>query len=139
MDYQFGLGSGTKIFENGIKTRKNNKSSKIEIYDLKTKNFLSKFNPKTGNMELTLIGAKKLLPHNKDGKFIVFDGKLIKGSTLFRPGILNYSSNLSPEENVLILNNSMNEVIGLGKLKVGSNYVKNSNSGKIVDIYDKIK
>ena len=69
---------------------------------------------------------------------IVFDGEHINGNTLFRPGIIGFSQNLVPKDIVLIFNKQEEKLIGLGSLIVGSNYIKNSKTGKILNVYEKI-
>ncbi len=139
LDYQFGTGAGEKICSNGIRTRKNERKHQIEIFDLINKQYLGKFNFSTGQIELNLSGANRLLPLNENTNYMVFDGQLIKGNTLFRPGIINYSPNLVPKDFTLIFDKEKKNLIGLGNLEVGSNYIKNSKTGKIANVYEKIK
>ena len=79
-----------------------------------------------------------MLPFSENSNFIVFDGQKIKGNTLFRPGILSFSLNLVPKDTVVIFDENKEKIIGLGSLIVGSNYIKNSKTGKIVNVYEKI-
>ena len=57
---------------------------------------------------------------------------------LFRPGIIKFSPTFVPKDLALILDKNQEKIIGLGSLIVGSNYIKNSKTGKIVDVYEKI-
>jgi archaeosine synthase len=139
LDYQFGTGAGEKICSNGIRTRKNERRHQIEIFDLINNEKLGKLNFNTGQIELNLSGANRLLPLSENTNFIVFDGQVIKGNTLFRPGIISYSPNLVPKDYTLIFNKDKKNLIGLGNLEVGSNYIKNSKTGKIANVYEKIK
>ena len=84
-----------------------------------------------------MSGAEKLLPFTKDLNFIIYDGDKIRGNTLFRPGISDYNPKLVPEDFVLIFNKDKENLIALGRLIVGSHYIKNSKTGKIVKIYEK--
>ena len=138
IDYQFGQKVGNKIFFNGIKTWRNKRSNQIEISDQKTREKLGKFNFNTGQIELNLNGANRLLPFEEEANFITFDGQNINGNTLFRPGIIKFSSNLVPKDLVMIYSKNQEKIIGLGRLIVGSNYIKNSKTGKIVNVYEKI-
>lgn len=139
IDYQFGPNTGKKIFYNGIKTWRNNRSHQIEISDLLTREKLGKFNLNSGQIELNLIGANRLLPLSENSNYIVFDGQKINGNTLFRPGIVSFSPNLVPKDITMIFDKNKEKIIGLGSLVVGSNYIKNSKSGKIANVYEKIK
>jgi len=138
IDYQFGPNVGNKIYSNGIKTWRNKKSNQIEINDLKTREKLGKFNINTGQIELNLNGANRLLPLKEQTNVIVFDGQIINGNTLFRPGIISFSPNLLPKDLILILDKNQERIIGLGSMIVGSSYIKNSKTGKIANVYEKI-
>jgi archaeosine synthase len=138
IDYQFGPNLGNKIYCNGIRTWKNEKSNNVEINDQKTREKLGKFNVNTGQIELNLNGANRLLPLKEQTNFIVFDGQTINGNTLFRPGIIGFSPNLLPKDLTLIFDKNQDKLIGLGSMIVGSNYIKNSKTGKIVNVYEKI-
>ena len=137
IDYQFGSNTGKKLFYNGIKTWRNKRSHQIEIRDLLTREVLGKFNFNSGQIELNLIGANRLLPFSENSNFIVFDGEKIKGNTLFRPGIVSFSPTLVPKDNAVIFDKNKEKIIGLGSLIVGSNYIKNSKTGKIANVYAK--
>jgi len=138
-DYQFGKGAGLLLFSNGIKTKRNKSHSRIEIFDLNTGKLLGNFIFKTGEIELTLNGAEKLFPFENGEKIIVFDGNKIHGNTLFRPGIIEFSPNLIPRDHAFILDKNKENVIGLAKMLIGSNFIKNSKSGRVAKIYEKIK
>jgi len=138
IDYQFGLNTGNKIFYNGIKTWRNKRSHQIEISDLLTREKLGKFNVNSGQIELNLKGANRMLPFSENSNYIVFDGQKFNGNTLFRPGIVSFSPNLVPKDIALIFDKTKERIIGLGSLIVGSNYIKNSKTGKIINVYEKI-
>ncbi|MBY9010040.1 MAG: DUF5591 domain-containing protein [Candidatus Lokiarchaeota archaeon] len=138
IDYQFGPNTGKKIFYNGIRTWRNDKSHQIEISDLLTREKLGKFNSNSGQIELNLIGANRMLPLSENSNYIVFDGHKINGNTLFRPGVISFSPNLVPKDNAMIFDKNKEKIIGLGSLIVGSKYIKNSKTGKIANVYEKI-
>ena len=92
----------------------------------------------TGQIKLSLIGLRRLIqsPNTINSHFIVFDGDEIQGNTLFRKGVLEYSKDLIPNGQVIIVNKGRKEIIGSGELIVGSNFLKNSKNGRIVKIYE---
>ncbi|MFW9947599.1 MAG: DUF5591 domain-containing protein [Candidatus Odinarchaeota archaeon] len=137
-DYQFGSNIGMKIFSKGIRVKKSNASNNLDIIDIESKKSLGKFLVKTGQIELSLNGAEILSVIDKKFNILVFNGDIIKGNTLFRPGIVEFSQNLIPNNYVIILDKSKKSVIGLAKLIVGSNYIKNSKNGRIAKVYEKI-
>ena len=141
LDYQFGPGSGRKIISNGVKLLRNRKGSQINLVDLKTKEKIGVFNSPTGQINLTITSLNKLIqsPSTFNKNSIVFNGDAIIGSTLFRAGVLDYSNDLIPNNQVIIFNKSKNDIIGTGKLLVGSNFLKNASTGRIAEIIEKKK
>jgi archaeosine synthase len=139
IDYQFGKGAGFNIISNGLKTSRIKFDDQIDLRDQKTKEKLGVFKFSTGQIELTIIGFKKLFKfyNSLKANYIVFDGDEIQGNTLFRPGVIDYSRDLIPNNQVAILNKGMKNVIGSGMLYVGSNFIKNSRSGRIVKINER--
>ncbi|MFW9970771.1 MAG: DUF5591 domain-containing protein [Candidatus Odinarchaeota archaeon] len=136
LDYQFGPNAGSKIISNNLKLIKNKRANKIDIKDLKSQEKLGEFKYSTGQIELTINGLERLIRYQNqlNNNYIIFDGEKIKGNTLFRAGILEYSLDLIPSNQVLILDKNKRNVIGGGKLIVGSNFLKNSKRGRIVKI-----
>ncbi|MFX1379065.1 MAG: DUF5591 domain-containing protein [Promethearchaeota archaeon] len=136
LDYQFGQGVGNNIISNGLKIVQNRYVNQIELEDLKTREKLGIFKFPTGQIELTIVGLERLVHshHLEKGNYIVFDGEKLLGNTLFRPGILDYSSDLIPNNQVVILDKTKKRILGSGELIVGSNFLKNSKSGRIVKI-----
>jgi len=141
LDYQFGPGSGRKIISRGVKHVRNRTQNQIILMDLKSKEKLGVFNSSTGQINLTITSLNKLIqsPATINRNFIVFDGDVMSGSTLFRAGVLDYSNDLIPNNGVVIFNKAKDEIIGTGKLLVGHNFIKNSRTGRIAKIIEKKK
>ncbi|MFX0001933.1 MAG: DUF5591 domain-containing protein [Candidatus Hermodarchaeota archaeon] len=139
IDYQFGQGTGMNIISNGAKPVQNRSANQIDIKDLKTREKLGVFKFSTGQIELTLLGVERLVhsQHAINSNYIVFDGEKIQGNTLFRTGILEYSLDLIPNNQVIILEKGKKKAIGSGELIVGSYFLKNSKSGRIIKINDR--
>ncbi len=138
LDYQFGAGTGLTILSNGAHLKIQYGKSKIEIFDPLSKALLGNFDVSQGQINLTIKGAENLKPFNTNSNIIVFDGEKISGNTLFRPGIIRYNPNLIPNESVVIVDKNETHVIGLGHLIVGSNFIKNSKTGRIAKIYERL-
>jgi archaeosine synthase len=136
LDYQFGHGVGNKIISNGLKLNRNRPANQIELIDLKTQEKLGVFKYSTGQITLSTPGLERLIHsyQSLDANYIVFDGEEIKGNTLFRAGVLDYSRDLIPSNQVVILDKRKKKIIGSGELIVGSNFIKKSRSGRIVKI-----
>lgn len=141
LDYQFGIGSGKRVLTNELKSFKIKSNNQIDLIDSLTKGKLGIFDSTTGQIRLTLAGSKRLVqkPYSLESNSIVFDGQIINGNTLFRQGILEFSQDLIPDNYALIFNQYKNNIIGIGKLIVGSSFIKNSKAGKIVEIDEKQK
>ena len=135
LDYQFGIDSATKVFSNGLLVKEKKDKNQIKIIDPITKDILGFFKYSSGQIALSMKGAEKLVPY-EHSKFLVFNGEKITGNTLFRPGILEYSNNLFPNDYVLILDNTKQNLIGLGQMIVGSDFLRNSKTGRIAKVYE---
>lgn len=140
LDYQFGPYSGEKMIKSGIKLKKNKASTQISLIDSNNDEKIGIFKFKTGQINLKLKAVAQLSEDRNSiiSPYIVFDGEEIIGNTLFRPGILSWSSDLIPNNQVIILDKKKKNTIGIGKLIVGLNFIKNSKSGRIVNIYEKL-
>lgn len=138
-DYQFGHGAGQKLFSNGIITKKNRQNTQIDLIDFKTREKLAILKLVAGQMLLTIKGAKKFKPFKDNKNVVVFNGDKISGNTLFRPGIIEYDPTILPNSCVIILNQDKVNVIGVGLSIVGSNYITNSKTGRIIKVYERIK
>jgi archaeosine synthase len=136
LDYQFNPNIGKKILSNGLKTNQNRSANQIILKDPKTKKKIGVFKHSTGQIELTLLGFERLIHAQPsiNANYIIFDGEEIQGNTLFRPGILDFSLDLFPGKQVVILDKTKRNIIGSGELIVGSNFLKNSKSGRVVKI-----
>ena len=139
LDYQFGNGSGNKIIKNDLVLKKNKANNRINLRDLNTRENIGTFNASTGQISLTINGMKSIAqkPFSLDSNMIVFDGESIRGNNLFRIGVLDYSLDLIPGNYVAVIDKLRNNIIGVGRLVVGANYLKNSKTGKVVEIYEK--
>ncbi|KKK44951.1 hypothetical protein LCGC14_1111410 [marine sediment metagenome] len=138
LDYQFGIGIGRYVINGELKPIKIKSKSYINLIDSKSQEILGIFRFSLGQVFLKMKGLKKLPLLLIKSKIIVFNGQKISGSTLFRPGIIEYGQNLIPNEHVLIVDIDKKRIIGAGTLLVGTNFIKNSKTGRIVEIYEKI-
>jgi archaeosine synthase len=137
LDYQFGIGSGQKILSKGVKIDIKKDKEVVNIVDLKNNETLGSFIKANGQILLTIKGAQLLKPFSDlNSNIIVFNGKEISGNTLFRPGVLHYSADLIPNSNIIILDQEKRDVIGVGNLLVGYNFIKNSSTGRVAKIYE---
>ncbi|MFX1455342.1 MAG: DUF5591 domain-containing protein [Promethearchaeota archaeon] len=139
LDYQFGKDSGLKIVKNKLNPIKINTKTKIPLIDAKTNEKLGVYDASFGQIILTILGFKRMvkLPFSMDSNVISFDGKELRGNTLFRQGIIGFSLDLIPSNFAIIINKEKKEIIGTGKLHVGSNFIKNSKTGRVAEIVEK--
>lgn len=136
-DYQYGIGSGMKLFENGVKMRRNRTRTKIDIIEKKSNESIGIFDLNRGQIELTIFGAELLFPFNNNVNVLVFDGEKIRGNNLFRPGIIDFTPNILPQSNVFILNKNKQKIIAVGNAIIGSNNIRNIKRGIVAEIYEK--
>ena len=139
LDYQFGKGIGTALFSDDVKIYPNKDKTHINIRDVNSKKNIGVFIKKSGQLELSIYGSNIIKDLIKNTNFIVFDGDHINGNTLFRPGVKNFSEDLKPNKIAFIWNQTKEEIIGIARMIVGSPYIKNSSTGPIAKIYDKMK
>ncbi len=137
-DYQYGASSGTKLFVNGIKMRRNRTKTKIEIIDQKSNKSIGSFDFNKGQIELTIAGAELLFLNGSNNNYLVFDGEKIKGSNLFRPGVIDFSPNILPQSNIAILDKYKQKIIAVGNAVIGSNNIRNIKKGIVAEIYEKL-
>ncbi|MHA1932965.1 MAG: DUF5591 domain-containing protein [Promethearchaeota archaeon] len=139
LDYQFGGGTGMSIINSHLKPFKFNSNSQVDLIDLKTKEKIGVFKTLLGQIRLTIQGLKRMVhpPFSIDSNIIVFNGQNIQGSNLFRPGILEFSSDLISNNYAIIIDKEKTEIIGTGLLTVGSNFIRNSKTGRVVEISEK--
>ena len=138
LDYQFGIGTGRYVINGELKPIKIKSKSYINLIDLKSQETLGIFRFSLGQVFLKMNVLKRLPLLPFESNIIVFNGQKVSGSTLFRPGIIEYGQNLIPNEHVLIVDIDKKSIIGAGTLLVGTNFIKNSKTGRIVEIYEKI-
>ncbi len=139
LDYQFGKGIGVAFFSNTVRLYPNKDKTIINIRDVNSKKKFGNFIKKTGQLELSIYGSNTIKDIIKITHFIIFDGENIGGNTLFRPGVIDFSDDLKPNNFAFIWNKTKEEIIGIARMLVGSPYIKNSNTGPIAKIYEKMK
>jgi len=139
LDYQFGLDSGIKVISNQLRPIKIESDGKINLIDLENNEKLGYFSFSTGQICLSIIGFSRLIkrPFSISSNLIVFDGIKVIGNTLFRKGLFEFGFELIPNSYVAITDIEKKEIIGIGRLIVGSNFMQNSKSGRIAKIIQK--
>lgn len=135
LDYQFGAGTGRQLLSNKLRLKRDRHNTRIDILEKKSQQKLGEFKFSLGQVKLTMDGAERL-EREAISNYIIFDGDSIRGNTLFRPGIVEWSQDLVPHDQVIIYNNNKTKVIGTGRMIVGANSIKNSKSGRVVKLYE---
>lgn len=137
IDYQLGVGVGEQLVNDSVVIKKNRRANTLELTHKKNTKKLLEIKNDSGVLNLTIYGANKVYSLEKFTNLIVFDGDIITGNTLFRPGIREFAPSIIPNEQIILLNKNKTEVIAVGKALVSSTFIKNSKTGRIVKIYDK--
>ena len=139
IDYHYGKNIGKLLLSGDCKIKRDRRRKVSLIFESKSKYSLGKYDQTTGELELTLNGANKIKDHFRKHQFLIFDGKQVKGSTLFRPGIIEYSLDLKPKEFAMIWDNEKQNIIATARMIVGASFLKHSKSGKIAEIINKAR
>ena len=137
IDYHYGKNTGSLLLSGNCKIKTDRRRKVALIIDSNSKSNLGKFNQVTGELELTFEGANKIKDHFRKHQFLIFNDKQVKGSTLFRPGIFEYSLDLKPKEYAMIWDNEKQNIVAIAKMIVGTSFLKNSKSGRIAEIINK--
>jgi len=138
IDYHYGKNIGKLLLSGDCKI-KTDRRRKVSLIIESSKNSLGKYDQTTGELELTLKGANKIKDYFRKHQFLIFDGKQVKGSTLFRPGIIEYSLDLKPKEFAMIWDSEKQNIIATARMIVGASFLKHSKSGKIAEIINKAR
>jgi archaeosine synthase len=138
IDFEYGPNVGRLLLKGNIKIHKNRKAGLLEILDQDDKSLLGKFYEETGKVILSINAANRIGDLFKDRKFLVFNGEKISGSTLFRPGILEYSEDLIPGSSAIVWNETKDRIIAVVEMIVGGNFMNHAKSGRIAFIYEKL-
>ena len=138
IDYHYGKNVGSLLLLGDCKIRTDWRKKVSLIIDSKSNSNLGKYNQVSGELELTFKGANKIRDHFRKHQFLIFNGKEVKGSTLFRPGIIECSMDLKPKEYAIIWDSEKQNIIAIAKMILGSFFLKNSKSGRIAEIINKV-
>jgi archaeosine synthase len=136
IDYQFGMGFGEKLISENVRYKRDHRNTRFYLEDKSNGDQLGTFKFSTGKIRLSIKGAERIAYLPDFSNFIIFDGTVLKGNTLFMPGIKNYAPNLLPDQNVCIFDQKKESIIAMGDMITSSRFIQNSTSGKVVKIYE---
>jgi len=139
IDYYLGKGHSKKIIKENINLITHKNKDIQFIRDRNSNELIGKFRRSTGQLLLTTSVIEALLPLNDIENFVVFNGDRINGNTIFRQGLVEYGRDLQPNDLVIVLNATKEKIVGMGTMLVGTEFIKNSKTGKIVDVYESRK
>lgn len=117
-DYQFGKGTGDKLFSDKVSFTVSKKTGRIRQIRLEGI-LIATLNPTSGLLNLTIEGAKRLADENKvkSGWVKIQDevaSFIENGGDVFAKHVTDADGEIRPMEEVIILN-SRNEVIAVGR------------------------
>ncbi|MHA1641594.1 MAG: DUF5591 domain-containing protein [Promethearchaeota archaeon] len=139
LDFQFGKGIGCHILPKKIRIKPSKGKNFLDVYDKEKDVFIGRFYLDSGKFypSLKIISSIKNL--FKERSYLVFNGNKLSGTTLYRPGIKEFSDDLNPNSIAFLFDEYKENIIACVEMIVGSNFIKNSNTGRIARIYEKNK
>ncbi|MFO7795247.1 MAG: DUF5591 domain-containing protein [Promethearchaeati archaeon] len=136
IDYQFGKGLGRDLISQNLIYKRDGRHTGFYLLNKDTKERYGTFKFSTGKIRLTIKGAEKIAFVPEFSNYIIFDGTELRGNTLFMPGIKSTAPNLLPDQNVCIFDGDKKKIIAMGDMIMGSTFINNSKSGKVVKLYE---
>ncbi|MEA2071901.1 MAG: DUF5591 domain-containing protein [Asgard group archaeon] len=130
-DYQFGQGVGEKLFPVTCELQGN---SPHPLRIVKNGEHMGVIHPRTGRFNLSLASGELLAEIGKHT--VTFEGKSLKGSTLFGIGVAEADPSIRPNDPVVIITKDKT-VLAVGKALVAGVDMIHPNSGPVVDLKHK--
>ena len=132
-DFQFGKGSGSILIPNSVKIHgRKERGFRVQLDG----EHLLTFRPETGYLTLSLKAGRLIQSHTRN--LVTFDGQKIKGSTIFTKAIINASSEIRPNEEVLVINKK-GELLAVGVSRLSGDLLEKMKFGKGISIRQKVK
>jgi len=136
-DYQFGRGTGKKLFPNEVNIVYSKNTGKIRHIHLK-KELLVTLRPTTGLFVLTLAGAKRLTREVTPMRYWVkimdeVEAFVAKGRSVFAKHVVDADLEIRPNDEVVVLNGK-NEVLAVGRALLSGKEMKEFSRGVAVRV-----
>ncbi|UCE15830.1 MAG: pseudouridine synthase [Candidatus Bathyarchaeota archaeon] len=136
-NYQFGKGTGKKLFPNNVQITHSRKTGKIRHIYL-NKKLLTTLRPTTGLFALTITGAKQITKNMKPQRLWIKIEKeaepfVTKGKSAFAKHVTDADEEIRPQEEVIIINKN-NKILAVGKALLTGKEMKTFKKGVAVQV-----
>jgi len=136
-DYQFGYGSGIPLFSEQVEIIFSKRTGKIRYIYLNGTRLVT-LRPTDGLFSISIDGAKRLMPHIQSLScfVIVLDSVskfIAKGSDVFSGHVVNAHSDIRPQDEVIVMNES-GQLLAIGKALLSGSEMINFLKGVAVRV-----
>lgn len=117
-DYQFGKGTGTKLFSEGVEIVRSKRTGRIRYVYLDGKR-LATLRPTDGLFSLSIAGAKRIVENASSTRCLVtvrndVSKFIAKGGNVFAKHVVKADSDIRPKDEVIIVD-ERREVLAAGR------------------------
>jgi archaeosine synthase len=131
-DFQFGLGTGELLIPEGAALR--GKLYRTVICQI-DKEQVCAYNASSGMLSLTLAGARRIVDSRQG--WVRFEGKEVKGGSIFAVGVREADSDIRPGDEVIVIDKSDN-VVAVGRSEMSGKEMCEFEKGRAVTIRHKL-
>ncbi|MFX0055598.1 MAG: DUF5591 domain-containing protein [Promethearchaeota archaeon] len=131
-DFQFGLGSGELLIPKGAGLR--GKLYRTVICQIE-KEQVCAYNASSGMLSLTLAGARRIADSQKS--WVRFEGKEVKGGSIFAVGVREADSSIRPGDEVIVVDRNDN-VVAVGRSEMSGKEMSEFEKGRAVTVRHKL-
>ncbi|MFX1482730.1 MAG: DUF5591 domain-containing protein [Promethearchaeota archaeon] len=132
-DFQFGTGAGARLVPENAKLK--GKSYRLILCKVDDEQVCS-FVAESGNLSLTLEGGRRLAPLGR--YWVRLDVSSVKGGSIFAVGVREADEAIRPGDEVIVIN-SNNEVIGVGRSEMSGREMCELGWGRAVTLRHKME
>jgi archaeosine synthase len=131
-DFQFGLGAGELLIPEGAGLR--GKLYRTVICQIDNEQVCA-YNAASGMLSLTLAGAQRIVDSRQS--WVRFEGKEVKGGSIFAVGVMEADSHIRPGDEVIVIDKSDN-VVAVGRSDMSGREMCEFEKGRAVTVRHKL-
>jgi archaeosine synthase len=131
-DFQFGSGAGDLLIPDGVGLR--GKLYRTVICQI-DKEQVCAYNASSGMLSLTLAGAQRIVGSRQS--WVRFEGKEVKGGSIFAVGVKEADSGIRPGDEVVVIDKSDN-VVAVGRSEMSGEEMCEFEKGRAVTVRHKL-
>ncbi len=135
-DYQFGKGTGIKLFPDGVEILYSKRTGRIRYVYLDGKR-LATLRPTDGLFSLSIMGAMRIAENNNAKCFVTVRNDVAKfiaeGGDVFAVHVVKADDEIRPKNEVIVVDGS-GKVLAVGRAALSSDEIKAFKSGVAVKV-----